>query len=586
MLSSEETILLNTLMYMNADSLNDNIWPLCNPQKYEGKTISDWIEKVDYRNIIDDEMYDASMTGREWKNVINAVKQDDTLMNMKIMTTHIDNAEGGGEGFSALFVDERNSEAIVAFRGTQGPDEWYDNFVGGNVVETPEQRNALEWYKDIYNTYNLESYGTVTVSGHSKGGNKSKFITIMDDTVDRCVSIDGQGFSDKFYLENSYQIAKNQDKIQNHNIDYDPVNLMLNDIGDKTYYVGQGIDGYMENHAPNSFLKFDDNGSYEMVVNQSGQSREMQEVDIFLNGFLRSLDDSGRTQTLDMIGDFVRELKRDEFVPSVPNVIDLICNSLLSDEHSADLAYLLAYTIKYEQAHLEFTGSINSVLNHFGMEDAASAFILICGLLNLDINVLGMHITFDGLYGVICNGVETIPDFILDTEFAKICLKLFPLGIKITPQRFKDLLSMLGMVKQDLKKIKLNENGKDIWVGSLPPVVLTDPFVICSNEPGWSDSAGGSYFFCNLPGMRAESDNIIGYAKVLQNHIAKLRATSSAISLSDSSNESIKSSLAVICDELSNETESLKQLGIMLRTISDMYEKTDLDIVKNVSRSC
>ena len=329
MLSSEETILLNTLMYMNADSLNDNIWPLCNPQKYEGKTISDWIEKVDYRNIIDDEMYDASMTGREWKNVINAVKQDDTLMNMKIMTTHIDNAEGGGEGFSALFVDERNSEAVVAFRGTQGPDEWYDNFVGGNVVETPEQRNALEWYKDIYNTYNLESYGTVTVSGHSKGGNKSKFITIMDDTVDRCVSIDGQGFSDKFYLENSYQIAKNQDKIQNHNIDYDPVNLMLNDIGDKTYYVGQGIDGYMENHAPNSFLKFDDNGSYEMIVNQSGQSREMQEVDI------------------------------------------------------------------------------------------------------------------------------------------------------------------------------------------------------------WSDSAGGSYFFCNLPGMRAESDNIIGYAKVLQNHIAKLRATSSAISLSD-----------------------------------------------------
>ena len=585
-LTKEETILLNTLIYMNADSQNDNVWPLCALQKYEGQTVLEWINKVDYDALMDNKMYDASMTGREWKNVIEAVKANDKLMGLTIKTTHVDNSPGGGQGFSALFIDENDREAIIAFRGTQGADEWYDNFVGGNVVETPDQQNALEWYQNIYNEYDLGSYGTITVSGHSKGGNKSKYITIKDDTVDRCFSIDGQGFSDKFYIENSYQIAKNQKKIQNHNIDYDPVNLLLNDIGDKTFYVGQEIDGYMENHAPNSFFKFDDNGNYEMIVNPNGQSLELQEMDKFLNGFLRSLDDSNRTQTLDMIGRLVKTLKSDDFEPSAQSIIDLICENLLSDEYRDDLAYLLAYTIKYEQVHPEFAGSIKSVLDHFGMEGASDVLTFICDLLNIDVNVLGLNITFDGIYDILCNGAKLIPDLVADVKITKICLSLLPTGIIISPQKLKELFLLLGMINQDLKVIRLNENGKDIWVGSLPPEGLTDPFVTCSDESERFDSTVGSYFMCDLSGMRDESAIIIDYAKQIQNHIGKLRAASSAISISDKSNENIKESLAEVCDELSFDVDTLKQMGIMLDTISDMYEKADLAVVNNASWRC
>lgn len=87
----------------------------------------------------------------------------------------------------------------------------------------------------LYEELGLEdSY--VTVTGHSKGGNKAKYITVLDSSVDRCVSFDGQGFSDEFMTEYQEQISQNQNKIENHNVDYDYVNLLLNDVGNKTYY--------------------------------------------------------------------------------------------------------------------------------------------------------------------------------------------------------------------------------------------------------------------------------------------------------------------------------------------------------------
>ena len=48
-------------------------------------------------------------------------------------------------------------------------------------------------------------YDSITVAGHSKGGNKAQYVTVLSDKVDRCISMDGQGFSqefiDKYYAE-------------------------------------------------------------------------------------------------------------------------------------------------------------------------------------------------------------------------------------------------------------------------------------------------------------------------------------------------------------------------------------------------
>ena len=143
----------------------------------------------------------------------------------------------------------------------------------------------------------------MTVTGHSKGGNKSKYIALLDDTVDHCVSFDGQGFSDKFMAQYKDQIAARQNVIENHNVDYDYVNLLLNDVGETTFYKGQdlGEGGFLENHCPNTFMKFGEGGSFEMVVNPEGQGKEMQALDQFLNSYLRSLSDSERNGALELV---------------------------------------------------------------------------------------------------------------------------------------------------------------------------------------------------------------------------------------------------------------------------------------------
>ena len=228
-LTTEQVLLLNNLMYMSGDGD-----PLYAASAYEGQTIESWLNSIDTNSLVSDKNYGSYMNGDDWNNIIEAVKSDDTLMNMTVKTTHTDWDTGGGGGYSAVFVSENSGEAVVAFRGTAS-NEWKDNFTGGNVTDTAQQKNALSWYKEVYEEYGLDSYD-VTVTGHSKGGNKSKYIALLDDTVDHCVSFDGQGFSDKFMAQYKDQIAARQNVIENHNVDYDYVNLLLNDVGETTFY--------------------------------------------------------------------------------------------------------------------------------------------------------------------------------------------------------------------------------------------------------------------------------------------------------------------------------------------------------------
>ena len=90
----------------------------------------------------------------------------------------------------------------------------------------------------------------------------------------KCVSFDGQGFSDEFVQQYGDEIAMRQHKIHNHNVDYDYVNLLLNEVGEITYYHGQDIGegGFLENHCPNTLMKFQDSGSFTMEVNPNGQA--------------------------------------------------------------------------------------------------------------------------------------------------------------------------------------------------------------------------------------------------------------------------------------------------------------------------
>lgn len=304
LLTTEELLLLENLVYMDGGKPFKTV----NESIDEYKTVGQWISKIDIDEINDNQTYTSYTTGTDWKNIIEAVKNDETLMNMTIDTAYVDDKENGGGGRSAVFVNPDTGEAVVAFRGT-AKHEWCDNFVGGGPtgtadgVSTPQQENALTWYQDWYDNGGYKNE-TITVIGHSKGGNKAKYITVMDNTVDRCVSFDGQGFSDEFMNKMNDKIAVNEDKITNYNVRNDYVNILLNDIGTKIYCQGYdyGEGGLLEAHCPNTFFKFNEDGTVEINIASHGQSSKMKEIDVFFNSFLRSLSEEEKIQTLEIIG--------------------------------------------------------------------------------------------------------------------------------------------------------------------------------------------------------------------------------------------------------------------------------------------
>ncbi len=109
--------------------------------------------------------------------------------------------------YAAAFkrVDENNkiTEVYVVFRGT-GSGRWYDNGEGLFQEASKYQNVALRYFNDTIKGLELEADTKIIVTGHSKGGNLSQFVTLKTEREYRnmikyCISFDGQGFSPEMY---------------------------------------------------------------------------------------------------------------------------------------------------------------------------------------------------------------------------------------------------------------------------------------------------------------------------------------------------------------------------------------------------
>lgn len=123
------------------------------------------------------------------------------------------------DGLTACSFTNVRGELSVVFRGT-GKGEWIDNGEGlsgipeentylvygkgGRVLlrrtvredyATDQQVEALNWFRRIAAEHGWHDRGSITLSGHSKGGNKAQFVAAHSDLVRECYSFDGQGFS-------------------------------------------------------------------------------------------------------------------------------------------------------------------------------------------------------------------------------------------------------------------------------------------------------------------------------------------------------------------------------------------------------
>lgn len=307
------------------------------------------------------------MSQSEWKEMIGEISSNpeyQDIMDLKIADTHVDNCIGGGGGRMAVFMSD-SGEAVVAFAGSaQG--EWADNFEGGSFtsgsdgVSTPQQENALQWYKEKYSELGLDRYD-VTAIGHSKGGNKAKYISLMDETIGKCVSFDGQGFSDEFYAKYLDKIASNQYKIENHNLDNDPVNLLLNDVGDTTYYRHQASDNnYIDAHNPYGLFK---NGKLELA-DVCEQATELKAMDRFLNSLLRSLPPVDKVDVMTFLGMVVQDAQYGNFS----------LDEIMNDPNSRiKLAYMAAFAIEYSNQNPQMYEYLKTALGNMGLDDLKEA---------------------------------------------------------------------------------------------------------------------------------------------------------------------------------------------------------------------
>ena len=450
-LSKEQVLLLVNCMYATP-----RIGTFSAMSSYEGQTIREWIDSMNIHSP-SFKSSNAFMNTREWLQTFGAVMREEVLLDMIILTTHVDNSPGGGGGQSAVFTDERGKEAVVAFKGTEGANEWADNFRGGNLTDTVQQKNALQWYRAVYAEFGLDAYD-VTLSGHSKGGNKAKYITLMDESVKRCFSYDGQGFSDLFIHEYSGFILARQHKIENHNVDYDYVNLLLNDVGETFFYKRYNTDGnILENHCPNAFMKFSEDNSFVLVPNPAGQAKAMIAMDELLNAMLRAMPESQKNSTLNMLADIVNAC----FPLGADNTTDKLRNIVFSPDSASEIAYLAAYLVRYEQEKPEMARLVGEVLDKFGMGELMETVDKIDGLLNARIKTpFGTIMRFNSAVRLI-SGIGRVfrgtPDWLLSGVKGAV-------GVDLRNDEIRALFRIMRRMSFFLRTIKILDNGQDLKV--------------------------------------------------------------------------------------------------------------------------
>lgn len=456
-LSTEQLLLLNNLMYMTAEEP----LRLITTETYHGKTVRTLLESIDVKQFNDEKNYGSYMTGTDWQQIIRTIRKDERLMRMTLAQTNVDTDVGGGGGVSALFTEPEFGEAVICYRGTAA-GEWKDNFIGGGEtdvldgVSTLQQKNALTWYQSLA----LDDYATVTVTGHSKGGNKAKYVAILDPSVDRCVAFDGQGFSDEFVKKYQRQIAGSQHKIRNCNVEGDYVNLLLNDVGTCEFYQGWdiGAGGFLENHCPNTLLRFSEDGSCKMYPG----SREpaMEALDRFLNSYLRSLSSAQKKGTLLLFG----TLAEAGFHGAAVEELTYIA---LRGKNPSLTAKLLAYLAEYGKANPDFSEKLQQFLSDSGMQQIAK------GLQTADL-IAG----WDGFDGMI-DGADWLGRHISDGTLELLAVYIGQkTGLELSGEELRQMLTILHETNTELDRIPaeaLTGNGTDAEVATAGGTLVFSP---------------------------------------------------------------------------------------------------------------
>lgn len=331
-MTDQELLLLNNLMYLNPDMVNEDM---------EGKTIGRILESVDAAGI--EAMANDLTPGEDWGRILDGMKNSGEISSLTLVDIHTD-----GAGARMACFESPSGDAVVAFQGTGSSTEWKDNCLGGFQTNTAQQESALEWFNSL-------PYDDIAVTGHSKGGNKAMYVTLLSDKAGRCVSYDGQGFSNEFCDEYKSEIALNRDKITSYAVDNDFVNILLNDVsGKKVYLEGNNVDVFADNHCPDTAFFTDENGNLQIRVTE--QSETMETMEGFVNYVLNTSSDAEREEMLTLLADVA------QMVTEPGADLKLVFEYVLQSGNEESAGLLLAYIYRYEKENEGITDSIRDIM--------------------------------------------------------------------------------------------------------------------------------------------------------------------------------------------------------------------------------
>ena len=296
--------------------------------------------------------------------VIRYVTENDKMNNLVLHSTMKD---ADGKTLAFCFVDENNpDEAVVIFKGTTSK-EWGDNVEGLNAVETERQLQAKEYIDGL-------PFESITVAGHSKGGNKAMYVAICCENVSRCVSMDGQGFSREFIEEYEPEIARRAGIIKNYSVSTDYVHVLLFQIpGSEQLYcegyrIGNDIGGH---HEPLAFFQIDsegnivcENGNPVVVTEKNGKPITEDPSVVMLHQFTAYVLNVAPPEDKERIVKLIATAL-DMALGEKRGALD-IADFLLSDAEG--LSLVVAYLVKYMDTYDLTVDDIDELLQMLGLK--------------------------------------------------------------------------------------------------------------------------------------------------------------------------------------------------------------------------
>lgn len=316
------------------------------------------------------------VSAKEWAGIIRYLKSS----RMKDLVLSETMTSSKNTTLALCFNEENSNEAIVAFRGTSASDnEWVDNVEGLNASDTKAQKEALDFIESL-------PFDDITVTGHSKGGNKAMYVTITSDKVTRCVAYDGQGFSQEFIDKYWAEIQAKGGSITAYSLSTDYVHALLFPVPNSTQYYcqGYGVANIGEHHSPNSFFATDKDGN--ILLDENGNPIVIKIVEdesiVMLHQFttfvINNAPDGEKTE---IVG-FLSELLAMVFAGDIESqaIIDYVL------KQPDTLALILAYLVKYMDEYNIDADEIDKLLTTLGLNELNQLITL------TDFDVLGYHV--------------------------------------------------------------------------------------------------------------------------------------------------------------------------------------------------